>query len=486
MRKKRPVFESCSVKRQENSTSNQVTRSSRRRMLQGCLASAGSGLLGAVAAGRPAQAQTPAAVAVSGRLDMTVRKVEHIYLHVPFRERPGRHMRRNHTSNWAYVEIIKLTLGCGVVGIGENIQYFNDDDLLDRAVLGRNAAELMWNDALGFGFQQALLDAVARTNDVPVYRLLGEKIREQAFISWWAVDMPGEEWAQECQLAIEQGYTAFKTKARPWFDLEEQCEILSRNLPAHFKVGVDFNGMLLDSARAVRYCQKLEKYDFLSNFETPIPQNDIGGNKTLRRSTRIPIAMHYGNPSIMTALREEICDILILNQGAAETIRQASVAAAAKKPFWLQHSGTQITAFFDLHLAAVLSHARLPAVNVHQIYAHPLVKSPLQVENGLARIPDSPGMGTELDEDAIERLRTQRIRQAPDWPKMLLAIRWPAGGSSYYRSEMQYRHEFSTGRLPPFPTGIYLEDIPDDGSSDWADLHHRTQTGGVHTAGRPM
>ena len=474
------------MKRQENSISSQVTRPSRRRMLQGCLASAGSGLLGTVAAGRPAQAKTPAAVAVSGRLDMTVRKVEHIYLHVPFRERPGRHMHRNHTSNWAYVEIIKLTLGCGVVGIGENIQYFNDDYPPDRVVLGRNAAELMWNDALGFGFQQALLDAVARANDVPVYRLLGEKIREQAFISWWAVDMPGEEWAQECQLAIKQGYTAFKTKARPWFDLEEQCEILSRNLPAHFKVGVDFNGMLLDSARAVRYCQKLEKYDFLSNFETPIPQNDIGGNKTLRRSTRIPIAMHYGNPPIMTALREEICDMLILNQGAAKTIRQASVAAAAKKPFWLQHSGTQVTAFFDLHLAAVLSHARLPAVNVHQIYAHPLVKSPLRVENGMARIPDSPGMGTELDEDAIERLRTQRIRQAPDWPKMLLAIRWPAGGSSYYRSEMQYRHEFSAGRLPPFPTGIYLEDILDDGSSDWADLHHRTQAGGVHTAGRPM
>ena len=33
----------------------------------------------------------------------------------------------------------------------------------------------------------------------------------------------------------------------------------------------------------------------------------------------------------MTALREEICDILILNQGAAETIRQASVAATAQK-----------------------------------------------------------------------------------------------------------------------------------------------------------
>ena len=68
--------------------------------------------------------------------------------------------------------------------------------------------------------------------------------------------------------------------------------------------------------------------------DTPIPQEDVAGNKFLRSRTRVPIAMHYGNPLIMTALREEVCDGFIISGGASHVLEQATVAATAAKPFW--------------------------------------------------------------------------------------------------------------------------------------------------------
>jgi len=62
----------------------------------------------------------------------------------------------------------------------------------------------MWNDQLGAGLQMALFDAVAKASDVPVYRLLGPKHRDRAFISWWDLDMAGDDWVLECGEALAQ------------------------------------------------------------------------------------------------------------------------------------------------------------------------------------------------------------------------------------------------------------------------------------------
>ncbi len=443
---------------------------------------------GGLAPGGVAAAQS--APAVAGSPNLTVRKVDRRWIKIPFRPVPARNMNRE-LPHWVYFEICQVTLANGVVGFGETMVYYTwgrvTDDAVKR-VIGRSAAESMWDDSTGCGLQMALFDAVGKATGVPVYRLLGPKVRDRAFLSWWAIDMPAEDWVLECRDAVAKGYTAFKTKARPWFDLDRQCQVLTRTLPDHFVIDFDFNAMLLDTTNAGRYLSRLDQqYKHIAIWESPIPQSDVAGNKFLRTQTRVPIAMHFGSPPIMTALREEVCDGFVIGGGAARVMRDGIVAAMADKPFWLQLVGTEITATFALHFAAVLTHARWPAVNCHQLYTEPMARPAIKVENGLSAIPETPGLGIELDEQAVERYRVEPLRAEPyPTPNLLIAIRWPTGATSYYTHTRQYWQDFQNGRLPVFPSGVYLETIPDNGSREWKELQARAAASPVHSGGRPL
>jgi len=464
-------------------------RVSRSELLRTTTAAGFAGLATTRAGLRNAGAAVASAPAVGGLLNTSINKVERTWVEVPFRPVPDRNMKRE-LYHWRYAEICKVTLGCGVVGFGEAMVYVGGRPLSDETigrVMGKKAADVMWDDSLGRGLQQALFDAVGKVNDVPIYHLLGHKCRDRPFVSWWAIDMPGEDWASECKDAIAAGYTDFKTKARPWFDLDDQCGILTPTLPDHFKIDFDFNWTLLDTARAIRYCTALEKYRHIAIWETPIPQGDVEGNKLLRKRTTIPIAHHFGNPPIMTALREEVCDGFVIWGGATRMMNDATVAGAAAKPCWLQQVGTGITATFSLHMGAVLSHARWPAVNCHQIYTSPMVTPAMRVENGTAAVPERPGLGVDLDEDAVERFRVEPLKERPyPHPGQLLAIRWPTGATSYYTHNHQYFDSFRAGKLPLYPRGVYLESIPDNGSREWMELQARAKKKAIHSSGRPL
>jgi L-alanine-DL-glutamate epimerase-like enolase superfamily enzyme len=439
-------------------------------------------LAGAGAAGLMNATPSSAAPAVVGASDTSVKGVEQIFVDVPFKPVPGKHQYREYDHEQRrFHHFLKVTLANGVVGIGDGGAR---PGAVER-VAGRKAPDLMWDDGLGAGLQMALFDAVARTNDVPVHRLLGRQVRDRAFLSWWAVDMPAADWIAECKEAVSLGYTCLKGKARPWFDLIEQCRQLVPTIPKHFKIDFDFNAMLMNSGEAAPYLVELEQFANIDIFESPIPQSDVEGNKLLRKTTRIPIAMHYGTPPIMTALREEVCDGFVVGGGASRVMEQGALLASANKPFWLQLTGTGLMTTWAIHLAAVLTHARWPAINLNHMHVSDMIKPVIQLSNGTAPVPEGPGLGVSLDEDAVARFRIDKIPVRPR-PNKLYAIRWPSGSTSYYRNADEFRADFVKGLLPAFPRGVYMEEVPDNGSRDWKDMHGRAQKGGVHVGGRPL
>lgn len=410
---------------------------------------------------------------------MIVRDVETILVDTHFRaETTARNMSRR-LNDWSIAQIIKVTTDNGLVGFGETIVNYTWAKVTDAAIAsvkGKDPTAVMWDDALGAGLQMALFDVVGKALGVPAYQLLGRKVRDWCPLSWWCIDMPPGDWVAEVKEAMALGYTSVKLKARPWFDIIEQVAAVCEIVPKQFHLDVDYNGLLNNSANAIPHLRELEKFANLAMIESPIPQGDVPGNKQIRRMIAKPLAMHYGNPPIMTALREEVCDGFVLCAGATALLKQSNVAAEANLPFWLQLVGTGITTTWALHFGAVCTHAQWPAITCLNIYGDQLIQPHVKVEGGFARLPEAPGLGVELDEDALQRLRVDYEAKTP--PRRVYRFVRSNGEVTYYAGEREsYYADFQSGNQPVFERGARMEMIDDDGSAAFRELTGRTQSG---------
>lgn len=417
----------------------------------------------------------------------TVKSIETIWVDLPLRPVPRKNMARE-IPHWTIFEICKVTLDSGVVGFGETMVYYtwgasSVSDEGRAKVIGKHPTENMWDDSLGAGLQIALFDAAAKVQDVPLHHLLGKQCRDRCFLSWWAIDMPAEDWISETKLAHAQGYTTFKTKGRPWYDCVENTRILCETLPAHFEVDMDFNGMCVDTAHGTRLLKELEKFPQIVMYESPLPHGDVAGYKFLRQHTHVPLSMHtagsINETPIEIAIREEMVDGFVICGGASRVMRESLVAQTFKRSIFLQLVGTKIAAAFALQLGAVLEAARWPSVNCHQLFEQDCVSDPMLVHNGMADVPEGPGLGIELNPEAIEKFRITAKSKPYPTPELLIAIRWPSGSATYYHHAQQYWGDFLGGKLPLFTRGVTLEHVPNDGTAAWKKLYQQAQLGAV-------
>jgi L-alanine-DL-glutamate epimerase-like enolase superfamily enzyme len=361
--------------------------------------------------------------------------VERITLDVPFTPRCAQ-WNALLVWNWCVVEIIRLrTNAREITGYGETLPHYTwgrvSDDAIAR-VKGKNPAELLGDDRLGAGLQMAIYDAVGKSLGVPVYRLLNlPKVREWCPLAWWNTKMPPEALAEEAKEALAAGYTAHKFKARPFIDVLQQVEAISAVTPANYRLDIDWNEMLLNAETAAPVLQSLENNPRVAIFEGPIPQRDVDGYVQLRRQTNRPLAIHFGEPDFATCVRADMCDGFVVKGGVAEVLRAGTLSAAFEKKFWLQLVGTGLVTAMAAHFGAVLSHAQWPAITCMNNYSDDLLTEPLQIRDGCVRVPEAPGLGVRVDEQALERCRMGPPYAHPE-RRHIISIVWPNGRRVHY------------------------------------------------------
>ncbi|MEY3457065.1 MAG: hypothetical protein RL215_222, partial [Planctomycetota bacterium] len=399
-----------------------------------------------------------------------------------FREVPRRNMDRE-IPHWRYVELCRVTLKCGVTGTGETLMYYTwgatGEDDVARA-RGRNALDLLWDDSLGAGLQMALFDAIGRAAEMPVHALLGEQIHNQTPLSWWNIDTSAADMASECRTALEQGYMSYKTKGRPWFDVFEQVRQSAAVVPPEFKIDMDFNDTLRDAERALPILKRLEEYPQVDIYETPIPQDDVEGNRRITEATRVKVAMHYGNPSPATVVRSGCCDGFVAGGGASKLMSTGRFCEQTELPLWLQLVGSGVTAAWSLHFGGVLQQAVWPAVNCHQLYEQNLLTEPIVVKNGRAAVPDRPGLGYEVNEDVAAKLAVERPASRPE-PERLIETQWADGRRMYTANTGEVNFMLSAAnaeRYPYYAPGADTRLVPNDGSDRWRRLYDRARKNG--------
>ncbi len=405
---------------------------------------------------------------------MKITDVETVRLDVPFKPRPGRSMARRFWR-WSIIDVYVVKTDAGLVGYGETVVHYTwkrvEKEQIER-VVGRSPFEFLWDDSLGAGLQMAIYDVAGKALGVPCYRLLGKKLRDWCPVSWWCKDMPVEDLVEEAKEAVRLGYTNLKLKARPWFDIIDQVQAVSNATPANFRMDLDFNGLLLNAGNAIRVLHELEEFPKVAIFEDPVPRGDIEGCRQVKAKVNRPVALHFGVLPILTVVKEDLCDALVLSGGVSTLTQQASVAAMANKPFWIQYVGTGLTTAFVLHLGAVLSHAQLPAITCHEIYSDDLLRNRIDVQGGYARVPEKPGLGVEVDEDALERFRVEPNFDKVE-PEALYRFSRRDGSSTYYADGDDLFYDFLGGNQPVFERGVNLEVIMNDGSEEFARLRSK-------------
>ena len=256
--------------------------------------------------------------------------------------------------------------------------------------------------------QQAFYDIMGKSLGVPVHKLLGEKVHDKTSFGYWSIDMTPEEWAAEAKHAYALGYRLHKIKARPWFEVLEQVQAITEAVPDDFQLRVDANDSFETAQRTLEVASQLKGFN-IESFETPIPQAKIEGYQEIKRHTDMPITIHFGNPDPVEAIRAKMNDSFIIaypDSRAANAKREAIISDAAHLPVWIQIVGLGITTTYVMHLAAVMRNATMPSITLNALRAYDIVTpSTIPLEDGYATIPDRPGLGVEIDEDALENSR---------------------------------------------------------------------------------
>ncbi|MEW6750502.1 MAG: enolase C-terminal domain-like protein [Candidatus Latescibacterota bacterium] len=409
---------------------------------------------------------------------MKITDVELIHLDVPFTPHTDPHMRY-WLPHWRIVQLCRVALENGVVGWGETIPNYTWAKVpegIAARIVGRQAGDLLWQDNLGAGVQMALFDAVGKTLGVPVHSLLGSKVRDWCPLSWWAMDMPPADWVQQCTDAVAAGYTSAKLKARTWYDLHACIQAVLDAVPPQFRLDLDFNGTLADAATAVEFLKTLEQYDQVAMVESPIPQGDVAGNRQIRARVNRPVAMHYGSPPPATTLVQDVADGFVVCAGARSITSQAAVAEVANKPFWLQLVGTGLTTTWAAHLGAVCLQAKWPAITCMNIWQSQLISQPIALRGGYYQVPEGPGLGVEVDGEAIARHQVDYAWVNP--PRHVYRYARASGEVAYFGCSKQELHRaYPENAMPICEPGSELRPVDDDGGRAFADIWEAVQGG---------
>ena len=295
--------------------------------------------------------------------------------------------------------------------------------------------------------------------------------------------MSPEDSAAEVQVAAERGYRGLKCKARAFYDIVEQSQAMQEVAPSDFRVEFDFNGALVNVEKALPILRELEKIPIVKGVEEPIFAYDVEGWRRLHQEIRIPFYLHGVGVVQEGASRQPSGPWIGLRAGdfdgalcSHESLKGALASswafAAANTPILLQYVGTGITAALACQLGAVMPTATLPGVTASHSYEDDLIVEGHTVQRGFMKVPEGPGLGVELDEDAVNRYSQT---PAPEWLRHISVVTLPGGLKHYYQNLQQAERLMKQGVDESFAPGVRLDEWEDDGSERFDNLWHRLQ-----------
>ena len=310
--------------------------------------------------------------------------------------------------------IIKLYGDNGHVGLAESGRNRNEDELEKNKqyLIGKNILSLnLAHPTLGLpyssssaAFEMAIFDLIGKSLGIPVYKLLGGKHQEKVAVTYWTRRWEGEGLARVAKRAVDMGYTGFKWKQKPWDSMVGQVETIYKAAPS-LRLVLDSNRTYKNFYEFVNKAKEAEKVGNIACFEDPMP-HDVDTYVRLREQLNTPLAMHTSDLSLITkAIKAEACQIFNLGGDMRTFVRLSHLIDAWGLKCWHGSGGeigVQDASY--VHAVAATPNGIIPSdIQGHFIREDDLLIKSYKVENGFAIVPDDPGLGVELDEDAVKK-----------------------------------------------------------------------------------
>jgi hypothetical protein len=124
-------------------------------------------------------------------------------------------------------------------------------------------------------------------------------------------------------------------------------------------------------------------------------------------------------------------------------------------------------------------------VTATNVFSDDLITEPITIQGGYARVPEGPGLGVEVDEAALTRLRMDPPYKLPQ-PRRIHSFVLADGRTRHYATIQQLWLDCGlNGSMPVQSRGARLELLDDDGSREFDDLHRRAAVSPVWDVRRP-
>jgi L-alanine-DL-glutamate epimerase-like enolase superfamily enzyme len=329
--------------------------------------------------------------------------------------------------------LVRLRTTEGVTGLGESAPYSavmgetQKSDLalgpaLGEIVRGKDPFELPkivealdgfspHNPGIKAAFEMALWDICGKIAGQPVYRLLGAYRDTFQTDQTVYLDTP-ETMAQKAAAIASNGFKHIKVKIGQAPELD-----VARIRAVREAVGPDV-ALRTDAnqgwsvSNAIAALRGLEPYE-LEFCEQPVPYWDWVGLARVRSSVPVPIMADEGVNTphdAIIGLRHDAMDMVnikLMKTGSIlNAVRIASIADAAGLPCMLgcmSESRLALTAAAHIALSQRIVHfADLDAFLEHDV--DPIVGG-MQVKAGVVTLPDTPGLGLEIDPAFLKKLQ---------------------------------------------------------------------------------
>lgn len=336
----------------------------------------------------------------------------------------------------------------GVTGYGEsspmNVRAISSlvNEALKPHAVGQDALERerLWEDMffstykLGVmgaqaeaiaGIDIALWDIFGKVTGQSLWQLFGgrrrDRVRVYASIGGGAEATPADM-ARRAAKAVEEGHTMVKirmdwgarrTDANPAHDWAVASEV-RKAIGDKVELGFDPNNGFSVST-AIRLGRRFQDELGLVHYEEPVAQYDYAGLAQVVAALDVPVAAgehEYTRWQFRDLITQANVDILqpdlVKCAGITEGLRIAALASTYNRMLVPHQTQPAIGTAANLHFTACFTReerAQEYDINPKRAVLNRVIHPPLEQKNGYLAVPDGPGLGIEVDEAELRKLR---------------------------------------------------------------------------------